>query len=192
MRLHETMTNLIDTHPSYVVGTWAIDPTHSTLTFSVKHLAISKVRGSFEKFDVTVVTAEDPTATTVEAVIDIASVNTNQKDRDAHLRTSDFFQVDEFPTATFTSSSIAITGDDFTITGDLTLRGVTKPITLTGEFGGIATDGYGQTKAGLTASTKINRHDFGVSWNAALEAGGLTLGDDISLTIELQLVLQAA
>ncbi len=192
MRLHETMTNLIDTHPSYVVGTWAIDPTHSTLNFSVKHLAISKVRGSFEKFDVTVVTAEDPTATTVEAVIDIASVNTNQKDRDAHLRTSDFFQVDEFPTATFTSSSIAITGDDFTIDGSLTLRGVTKPITLTGEFGGIVTDGYGQTKAGIAASTKINRQDFGVSWNAALEAGGLTLGDEISLTLELQLVLQAA
>ncbi|TXN29673.1 YceI family protein [Lacisediminihabitans profunda] len=186
------MTNLIDTHPSYVVGTWAIDPTHSTLTFSVKHLAISKVRGSFEKFDVTVVTAEDPTATTVEAVIDVASVNTGQKDRDAHLRTSDFFQVDEFPTATFTSSSIAITGDDFTINGSLTLRGVTKPVTITGEFGGIVTDGYGQTKAGITASAKINRHDFGVSWNAALEAGGLTLGDDISLTLELQLVLQAA
>lgn len=192
MRLHRTMTNLIDTHPSYVVGTWAIDPTHSTLTFSVKHLAISKVRGSFEKFDVTVVTAEDPTATTVEAVIDVASVNTGQKDRDAHLRTSDFFQVDEFPTATFTSSSIAITGDDFTINGSLTLRGVTKPVTITGEFGGIVTDGYGQTKAGITASAKINRHDFGVSWNAALEAGGLTLGDDISLTLELQLVLQAA
>ncbi|WP_394770460.1 YceI family protein [Lacisediminihabitans sp.] len=186
------MTNLIDTHPSYVVGTWAIDPTHSTLTFSVKHLAISKVRGSFEKFDVTVVTAEDPTATTVEAVIDIASVNTGQKDRDAHLRTSDFFQVDEFPTATFSSSKIAITGDDFTIDGSLTLRGVTEPITLTGEFGGIVTDGYGQTKAGLAASTKINRQDFGVSWNAALEAGGLTLGDEISLTLELQLVLQAA
>jgi polyisoprenoid-binding protein YceI len=183
MRLHETMTNLIDTHPAYAVGTWKIDPSHSELSFSVKHLAISKVRGLFERFDVTAVTAEDPTATTIEAVIDIASVNTGQKDRDAHLRTSDFFLVEEYPTATFTSSSIAIDGDDFTIDGSLTLRGVTKPLILKGEFGGIATDGYGQTKAGVTASAKFNRHDFGVSWNAALEAGGLTLGDEITLTI---------
>ncbi|HAM26550.1 MAG TPA: polyisoprenoid-binding protein [Microbacteriaceae bacterium] len=186
------MTNLIDTHPAYVAGTWKLDASHSELSFSVKHLAISKVRGFFETFDVTVVTGEDPTTTTIEAVIDIASINTGQKDRDAHLRTSDFFLVEEHPSATFTSSNIAIDGDDFTIDGSLTLRGLTKPVTLKGEFGGIVTDGYGQTKAGATASTKINRQDFGVSWNAALEAGGLTLGDEITLNIELQLVLQAA
>jgi polyisoprenoid-binding protein YceI len=156
----------------------------------VKHLAISKVRGSFRSFDVTVVTSEDPNGTTVEATIDVASVDTNQADRDNHLRTSDFFLVDEFPTVSFSSTSITANGDDFTVAGDLTLRGVTKPITLTGEFGGVMTDPYGETKAGATASTKINRKDFGVNWNAALEGGGLLLGDEVSINIELQLVLQ--
>jgi len=190
MRLHGVMTNATDIHPDYRVGTWKLDPTHSDLSFSVKHLAISKVRGKFESFDVTIVTAEDPKDSTIEATIDIASVNTNQKDRDAHLRTSDFFLTEEHPTATFVSTKWEGDADDFTVTGDLTLRGVTKSIVLKGEFGGIITDGYGQTKAGATATTKFNRHDFGVSWNAALEAGGLTLGDDVTLNLDLQVVLQ--
>jgi polyisoprenoid-binding protein YceI len=192
MHLHRTMTTITDTHPSYVAGTWVLDPTHSEVTFSVKHLAISKVRGTFERFTATIVTAEDPAKSTVEASIEVASVNTNQKDRDNHLRTNDFFKADEFPNMTFASTSVVLDGDDITVTGDLTLRGVTKSVTLKGEFGGIVTDGYGQTKAGFAASTKINRHDFGVSWNAALEAGGFTLGDDVSINFELQFVLQAA
>jgi polyisoprenoid-binding protein YceI len=189
MHLHGVMTNSI-THPQYIAGTWKLDPAHSEVTFSVKHLAISKVRGSFETFDVTVVTSDEPRDISIEATIDVSSVNTNQKDRDNHLRTSDFFLVEEYPTMTFTSASAEVDGDDFTILGDLTLRGVTKPVTLTGEFGGIVTDGYGQTKAGVTASTKINRKDFGVNWNAALEGGGFTLGDEVSINIELQVVLQ--
>lgn len=192
MRLHRFMTSTTDIHPSYVAGSWALDPTHSEVTFSVKHLAISKVRGIFERFTASIVTAEDPSASTVEASIEVASINTNQKDRDKHLRTNDFFKADEFPNITFTSTSVVLAGDDITVVGDLTLRGVTKSVTLTGEFGGTVTDGYGQTKAGFTASTKINRHDYGVSWNAALEAGGLTLGDDISINFELQFVLEAA
>ncbi len=192
MRLHRSMTSTTDIHPSYVAGSWALDPTHSEVTFSVKHLAISKVRGIFERFTASIVTAEDPSASTVEASIEVASINTNQKDRDKHLRTNDFFKADEFPNITFTSTSVVLAGDDITVVGDLTLRGVTKSVTLTGEFGGTVTDGYGQTKAGFTASTKINRHDYGVSWNAALEAGGLTLGDDISINFELQFVLEAA
>ena len=190
MRLHRDMTNFPDIHTDYIPGTWKLDPAHSEVSFTVKHLRISKVRGTFEKFDVTIVTAEDPRNSTVEAVIDVASVNTNQKDRNAHLRTSDFFLVDQHPTMTFTSTSIIADGDDFTVEGDLTLRGVTKPVTLTGEFGGIATDGSGQTKAGATATTTINRHDYGVSWNAAIEAGGLTLGDDVTINLNLQVVLQ--
>jgi polyisoprenoid-binding protein YceI len=174
----------------YTAGTWVLDPTHSDITFSVRHLAISKVRGSFEKFDVTVVTAENPLDSTVTATIDMASINTNQADRDGHLKTSDFFAIDEFPTMTFTSTGIRLDGDDLLIDGDLTLRGVTKSITLKGEFGGIITDGYGQTKAGASASTKINRLDYGVNWNAALEAGGLTLGNDVSINLEIQVVLQ--
>ena len=184
------MTQTLSAHPHYVPGTWKLDPAHSELTFTVRHLAISKVRGSFENFDVTIVTTEDPAAATVEATVDVASVNTNQAQRDEHLRTSDFFKVDEFPTATFVGTGFDVDGDEFTLHGDLTLRGVTKSITLKGEFGGVVTDGYGQTKAGASARTTINRHDFGVSWNAALEAGGLTLGDDVTLQAELQVVLQ--
>ncbi|MCW4384747.1 YceI family protein [Salinibacterium sp. SYSU T00001] len=182
------MTNTLAPHPQYTVGTWQIDPTHSTISFSVKHLMISKVRGTFEKFSGTIVTAENPAESSIEATIEIASVNTNQPDRDNHLRTNDFFKADEFPTMTFRSTDFDVDGDDFTVTGDLTLRGVTKSVTLKGEFGGIITNGYGQTVAAASATTKINRHDFGVSWNAALEAGGMTLGDEVTISLELQAV----
>ena len=185
-------TDTLSTHPNFVAGTWTLDPTHSTIAFTVKHLAISKVRGSFEKFELTIVTAPEDSdgITSIDAVIDVASVNTNQAQRDGHLRTSDFFQVDEFPTATFHSTGGTWDGDDFTIVGDLTLRGVTKQIELKGELGGVTTDSQGNTKAGASASTTINRHDFGVSWNAALEAGGLTLGDDVKIDIDIQVALQ--
>ena len=181
-----------ETIPGYAAGTWTLDPTHSEITFSVRHLAISKVRGSFKKFDVTVVAGENPTDVQVTASVDVASVDTNQKDRDGHLQTSDFFLIEQYPTMDFVSTGITRDGDDFELTGDLTLRGVTKSIVLKGEFGGITTDGYGQTKAGAAATTKIDRTEFGVNWNAALEAGGLTLGNDVTINIELQLVLQAA
>lgn len=184
------MTTTTSTHPDYRTGTWKLDLAHSGLSFTVKHLMISKVRGTFEHFDVTVVTADNPADSTIEATIDVASVDTRNEARDQHLRTSDFFLVDEHPTATFRSTAIERDGDRFTITGDLTLRGVTKPIVLRGEFGGTVTDGYGQTKAAAVASATINRHDFGVSWNAALEAGGMTLGDDVTLDLEITVVLQ--
>lgn len=186
------MTTTTPLHPDYIAGTWKLDPTHSEISFTVKHLMISKVRGTFEKFDVTIVTAENPADSTIEATIDVASVNTGVEARDNHLRSSDFFLVEEHPTMTFTSTSIE--GDpasgEFTVKGDLALRGVTQPIVLKGEFGGIVQDPYGNTRAGASASTKINRHDFGVSWNAALEAGGVTLGDQISVTLDLEVVLQ--
>jgi polyisoprenoid-binding protein YceI len=171
-------------------GTWTLDPTHSDVSFSVRHLAISKVKGKFEKFDVTLVTTDNPLDAKLTASIDVASVNTNQSDRDNHLRTSDFFAIDEHPTITFVSSSIEEDGDDLNITGDLTLRGVTKTVVIKGEFGGIVTDGYGQVKAGISGSTKINRLDFGVNWNAALEAGGFTLGNDVTISLDVQVVLQ--
>jgi polyisoprenoid-binding protein YceI len=196
------MTTNLATRSDYRTGIWKLDPTHSELTFSVRHLAISKVRGSFERFTATIVTAEDPTKSTVEAsiedpsqisvvaTVDVASVTTGQAQRDGHLHSSDFFLIEEHPTMTFTSTGITVDGDGFSLVGDLTLRGVTKSVTLKGEFGGIVTDGYGQTKAGASASTKINRHDFGVSWNAALEAGGFTLGDDVTINLDVQVVLQ--
>ena len=190
MQLHTHMTNDTLTHPHFTTGTWKLDATHSELGFTVRHLAISKVRGAFKTFDVTAETNES--GLSVQASIDVASVDTNQAQRDDHLRTSDFFKVDEFPTATFTSTDVAVDGDDFTIVGDLTLRGVTKSITLKGELGGVVTDGYGQKKAGASFTTKIDRKDFGVNWNAALEAGGMTLGDDVTISGEVQLVLQPA
>lgn len=185
-------TETLSTHPNFVAGTWKLDPAHSEITFTVKHLAISKVRGKFETFDVTIVTTPDDAdgIHAIDATIDMVSVNTNQAQRDGHLRTSDFFQVDEFPTATFHSTGGTWDGDDFTIVGDLTLRGVTKQIELKGELGGVVTDSNG-TKAGASATTTINRHDFGVNWNAALEAGGLTLGEDVKIDIDLQVALQA-
>lgn len=184
------MTTSLATHPAYRVGTWTLDPAHSEITFTVRHLAISKVRGSFERFDVTIVTAENPAESRVEATIDVASVNTNQPQRDEHLRSSDFFLVSEHPTMTFVSSGLDVDGDEFVLRGDLTLRGVTRPVELRGEFGGIATDASGRTKAAASATTTIDRQDFGVSWNTALEAGGLTLGDDVTVSIELQVALQ--
>jgi polyisoprenoid-binding protein YceI len=167
-----------------------VDPAHTKISFTVKHLMISKVRGTFDNFDVTIVTAENPRDTSIEAVIDVASVNTGQPDRDNHLRTSDFFLVEEFPKMTFRSTGLRADGDDFTVDGDLTLRGVTKPVTLTGEFGGIITDPYGLTRAGATATTTINRLDFGVNWNAAIEAGGMTLGDKVKIEIDIEVVLE--
>jgi polyisoprenoid-binding protein YceI len=183
-------TTALSTRPDYRVGTWKLDPSHSEISFWVRHLKISKVRGTFESFDVTVVTPEDPSQISIEASIDVSSVNTGQEARDNHLRSSDFFLVEEHPHMLFHSTGIQVDGDDFTLEGDLTLRGVTQKVTLTGEFGGVITDDYGRTKAGASASTKINRQDFGVSWNAALEAGGFTLGDDITITIDLQVDLQ--
>ncbi len=179
-------------HPSYTVGTWKLEPVHSEISFTVRHLAISKVRGKFESFDVTIVTAEDPKDSTIEASIDVSSVNTGQEARDNHLRSSDFFLAEKHPHILFkaTGDNIAINGDDFTIVGDLTLRGVTLPVTLKGELGGVIDDPYGNVRAGATATTTINRQDFGVSWNAALEAGGFTLGDDVTITVELQVILQ--
>jgi polyisoprenoid-binding protein YceI len=184
------MTTNLATRSDYRVGTWKLDPAHSELSFWVRHLKITKVRGTFETFDVTVVTPEDPSKISIEASIDVSSVNTGQEARDNHLRSSDFFLVEQHPHMTFRSTEIQVDGDAFTIDGELTLRGVTKTVTLTGEFGGVITDDYGRTKAGASASTTINRQDFGVSWNAALEAGGFTLGDDVTITIDLQVDLQ--
>ncbi len=181
------MTTSLDT----ALTTYQIDAAHSEATFSVRHL-ITKVRGRFSEFAGTIAfDRSNPEQSKVTFTIQAASIDTNQKDRDAHLRTSDFFLVDEYPTATFRSTSFSGTPEEFEVTGDLTLRGVTKQVVLTGEFGGIVTDGYGQTKAGATARTKINRQDFGVSWNAALEAGGVLVSNDVKISIELQAVRAA-
>lgn len=183
------MTTTATSRPGFQAGTWKLDPTHSELAFSARHLGISKVRGRFENFDVTVITTDDGNLS-IEATADVASVNTNQEQRDNHLRTSDFFLVEEFPTAYFRSTAITSDGDDITVTGELTLRGVTKEVVFTGELHGVVTGQAGKPIAAVSASTTINRMDFGVNWNAPLEAGGFVLGDNVQLTVELQLVLQ--
>jgi polyisoprenoid-binding protein YceI len=181
-----------DTHPGLVAGTWKLDASHSELSFSVKHLKISKVKGTFKSWDVTVTTGATLEDIKIEASVDVSSVDTGQEARDEHLRSSDFFLVEEHPQMLFASKSVSVNGDEFTIVGDLTLRGVTQEVTLKGEFGGVITDDYKRTKAGATATTKIDRKDYGVNWNAALEAGGFTLGDEVTITIDLQVDLQPA
>lgn len=177
--------------PGYRVGTWTVDPTHSEVAFSVRHLAISKVKGKFENFSATFETAENPLDSKVTATAEVASVNTNEKNRDGHLRTGDFFLADEYPELTFVSTGVRENGDDFIVDGDLTMRGVTKPVSFDLEFGGFGEDAYGNYKAGFTAKTVVKREDFGLSWNAPLEKGGLLLGSDVTITLDIQAALQA-
>jgi polyisoprenoid-binding protein YceI len=184
------MTDIL-TIPGYKVGTWNIDPTHSEVGFSIRHIMVSKVKGKFERFNATFVTTENPLEATVTASAEVASVNTNQADRDGHLRTGDFFEAETYPTIDFVSTGARVKGDDYLVDGDLTIKGITKPVTFELEFGGFGGDPYGNYKAGATAVTKINREDFGLTYNAALETGGVLLGNEVTITIELQAALQA-
>ena len=185
------MSITADQIPGYKVGTWNIDPAHTEIGFSVRHLAISKVKGVFEQFSGTIVTAEDPLQSTATGTVEVASVNTKQADRDAHLRTGDFFLAEEHPQFTFVTTGVRENGSDFLVDGELTLRGVTKPVTFNLEFGGFGGDAYGNEKLGVSATTVINRNDFGISWNGALDKGGFILGDDVTITLELQANLAA-
>ncbi|MDE0547165.1 YceI family protein [Microbacterium sp. C7(2022)] len=178
------------TIPGYKAGTWVLDPSHSEVTFSVRHMMISKVRGSFGVKSATITAPENPLDATVEATVDVASVDTNDDARDTHLRSGDFFDVENHPTMEFRSTGARIAGEDFVVDGDLTIRGITKPVSFDVEFGGFGTDPWGNYKAGATAKTVINREDFGLTWNAALETGGVLVGKDITITLELQGALQ--
>ena len=181
-----------ETIPGYKAGTWNIDPTHSSVGFSVRHLMISKVKGTFDSFSATFVTGENPLDTKVTATAQVASINTNQADRDEHLRTGDFFEAEKYPTINFVSTSVAVkdaAAGEYIVTGDLTIKGVTKSVDFDFELGGFATDPYGQYKVAATAVTEINREDFGLTYNAALETGGVLIGEKVTITIELQAVL---
>lgn len=179
------MTLTVDQIPGYQVGTWAIDHAHSEVTFSVRHMGISKVRGRFEEFDATIVTAENPLDSSVKATAEVKSVNTKQAQRDEHLRTGDFFKADEFPQISFESTGIRVEDGDVKVDGNFTMRGVTKPVTFDVDFGGI-----NGGKLGLEAKTVINREDFGVSWNAALDQGGFMLANDVTIVLDVQAALQ--
>jgi polyisoprenoid-binding protein YceI len=179
--------------PGYVAGTWAIDPVHSEIGFSVRHMAVSKVKGRFDKFEGSFVTAADPLASTVNVTVDASSINTNQEQRDAHIKSADFFEVETHPTLTFTSTGIKDDGGEFLLEGDLTIKGVTKPVVFSLEVVGIGPDAYGGTRAGFSAKAEINRNDFGVSFNGPIPGvpGGVIVSDKVTLTLEIEAVLQA-
>ncbi|QNG37850.1 YceI family protein [Geodermatophilaceae bacterium NBWT11] len=178
--------------PGYLAGTWDIDATHSTVGFSVRHMMVSKVRGYFTKFDGVIVTAADPAASTVEASIDMDSIDTRQEQRDAHIKSADFFDTGNHTVMTFRSTGIKAKGDDWTVEGELTIKGITKPTTLSLELNGFGPDAYGGTRAGFTGKTDISRKEFGVDIDMPMDGGGVVVGDKISVELEIEAVLRAA
>src|SRR5713101_5346463 len=179
----------IGTLPGYVTGTWAIDPVHSEVGFSVRHMMVSKVRGKFTKFSGQLVTADDVLGSSVTAEIDLSSIETGAEQRDAHLRSPDFFDTDKHPLMTYRSTGIRAAGDGYVVDGELTLKGVTKIVPLALELNGLGPDAYGGTRAGFTATGEINRQDFGVTWNAAMEHGGVVVSDKVNILLEIEAVL---
>ena len=172
--------------------TWKLDPTHSEVQFKVKHLMITTVTGYFKKFDLEVETESDDftTASKIEFVADIDSIDTNNEQRDTHLKSPDFFNAEEHGQLRFDGKNYKNEGDEGTLEGELTIRGVTKPMSVKVDFGGIVVDPYGQTKAGFTVEGKISRKEFGLTWSAVTEAGQVVVSDDIRLHSEIQLVKQ--
>ncbi len=173
-------------------GTWAIDASHSEIGFSVRHLMVSKVKGNFETFEGAITIAEDPLQSSVTAAVDMDSLNTRDATRDGHVKSADFFDVENHPKLTFVSTSVTPDGNDFKVTGDLTLKGVTKPVNLDLEFNGVGSDPWGGTRAGFSAETEISRKEFGVDIELPLDGGGVVVGDKIRVTLEVEAVLQAA
>jgi polyisoprenoid-binding protein YceI len=178
--------------PGYVAGTWVIDPVHSDVGFVVRHVLVSKVRGHFTKFEGQIVTAADPLASTVTATIDLASIDTSNQQRDDHIRSADFFEVEKYPTMTYHSSGIRHDGADYVLDGELTLKGTTLPVPLKLEVNGFAPDPFaaGGTRAGFTATGEINRMDFGVSFNGPMPGGGVILAEKVQIVLEIEAALQ--
>lgn len=186
------MTLAATSIPGYLAGTWAIDPTHSDISFSVRHMMVSKVKGRFGSFSGVIVTAANPAESSATAEIDLSSIDTNNAQRDGHIRSADFFEVEKYPTMTFTSTSVQADGDDYLVTGDLNLKGVTKSVTLKVELNGIGPDAYGGTRAGFSATTEISRKEFGVDIDMPMDGGGVVIGDKISIALEIEAVLNTA
>lgn len=178
------MANMNDLTP----GVWNVDASHSRVGFVARHLMISKTRGHFNSFSGVVTVPEDRLQTTLEATVDIASIDTADANRDGHLKTGDFFDADQYPTMTFKSTKVEPDGGDYKLTGDLTLHGVTKPVTFELEFDGVSQDPWGGTRAGFSASTDINRKDWGLEYNAVLETGGVLIGDKVKIELEIELI----
>lgn len=170
-------------------GTWVIDPMHSEIQFKVKHLVISTVTGNFEKFDGSLeVASDDFSGAVVHFTADVDSINTKVADRDAHLKSPDFFDAANHPQLTFVSRKISKAGDEsYKLTGDLTIRGTTREVVLDVEFGGIVVDPWGNTKAGFELSGKVNRKEFGLHWSAMTEAGGVVVSDEVKILANVEL-----
>lgn len=174
----------------YQAGTWAIDPVHSEVSFSVRHMMVSKVRGRFGKFEGTIVTHDDPLQSAVTANIDLVSLNTGSEDRDNHVRSADFLDVENHPTMTFRSTGVREGGDGLLLDGELTIRGVTRPVTLNLEVNGFGPDAFGGTRNGFSATGEINRSDFGVSYNGPIPGGGTVLSEKVTINMDIEGVLQ--
>lgn len=178
--------------PEIPAGTWVIDPSHSEVGFSVRHLMVSKVKGNFETFEGVVTIAENPLESSVTAEVDLNSINTRDEGRDGHLKSADFFDTETHPKLTFASTSVIADGDDYKVTGDLTIKGVTKQVVLDLEFNGVHPDPWGGTRAGFSAETEISRADFGIDFSIPMDGGGVVVGDKIKVTLEVEAVLQVA
>lgn len=173
-------------------GSYTIDPTHSRIGFVARHAMVTKVRGSFNEFEGSgVLDSNNPTNSSLSLKIEAASIDTRNADRDGHLRSNDFFDMETYPHITFTSSSVAQDGDQFVVTGDLTIKGVTKSIAIPFEFTGTAVDPFGNTRLGLEGSIAVNRKDWGITWNAALDAGGVLVSEKVTLEFEVSAIRQA-
>jgi polyisoprenoid-binding protein YceI len=183
--------------PGYVTGTWTIDPAHSDVGFVIRHLMISNVKGHFTRFEGHIVTAEDPLKSEVTATIDMTSIDTANAPRDDHLRTADFFEVEKYPAMSYRSTGIRPDGDGLLMEGELTLKGATRPVPLKLEINGFGVDPFAPgpaagARAGFTATGEINRMDFGVSYNGPVPGGGVLLGEQVQIALEIEAVLQTA
>ncbi len=176
--------------PGFLAGTWDIDPVHSDVSFSVRHMMVSKVRGRFATFSGEITTGAGITDSSVTATIDATSIDTNNEQRDGHIRSADFFDVENHPTWTFVSTGVREDGGDLYLDGNLTIKGVTRPVSLELEPGGFGPDAYGGTRTGFTATTTINRNDFGVDISMPLDGGGVVVGDKVQVTLEIEAVLR--
>ncbi|MFD6179271.1 MULTISPECIES: YceI family protein [unclassified Isoptericola] len=172
-------------------GTYAIDTAHSTASFAVRHAGIAKVRGTIAISGGSITVGDELESSAVSAELDAASVNTNDENRDNHLRSADFWHAEEKPTWSFVSKAISADGDDYTIAGDLTINGVTNSVELPTEFTGTATDPFGNARAGFESQIEISRKDYGLTWNAALETGGVLVGDKVKIALDVSAIKQA-
>lgn len=189
---HTSTARTVDGREVPAAGTYALDASHSRVGFVARHLVVAKSRGEFSEFSGTVVIGDDPLQSSVNVEIDIASVNTNDAKRDEHLRSSDFFAADDHPKMHFRSTGVR-PGDKgrWVVSGELTVKGITVPVDLEVEFDGSITDPWGGSRAAFSASAEVNREDFGLTWNQALEGGGVLVGKHVTIEIEAEAVLQA-